>query len=42
MNSKFDVETYDATKDVCYGDAANIKSESNHLWMSGPYALVSY
>ena len=42
MNSKFDVETYDATKDVCYGDAANIKSGNNHLWMSGPYALVSY
>ena len=42
MNSKFDVEIYDATKDVCYGDAANIKSGNNHLWMSGPYALVSY
>lgn len=41
MNSKFDVETYDATKDVCYGDSANIKSGNNHLWMSGPYALVN-
>lgn len=41
MNSKFDVASYDATKDVCYGDAANIKSGNNHLWMSGPYALVA-
>lgn len=41
MNSKFDVATYDATKDVCYGDSANIKSGNNHLWMSGPYALVN-
>ena len=42
MNSKFDVATYDPTKDVCYGDSAAIKSGNNHLWMSGPYALVSY
>lgn len=41
MNSKFDVASYDATKDVCYGDSANIKSGNNHLWMSGPYALVN-
>ncbi len=41
MNSKFDVAAYDATKDVCYGDSANIKSGNNHLWMSGPYALVN-
>lgn len=40
MNSKFDVASYDATKDVCYGDSANIKAGNNHLWMSGPYALV--
>lgn len=40
MNSKFDVASYDAKKDVCYGDSANIKSGNNHLWMSGPYALV--
>ena len=42
MNSKFDVATYDPTKDVCYGDSAAIKSGNNYLWMSGPYALVSY
>ncbi|XCP86110.1 ABC transporter substrate-binding protein [Roseburia hominis] len=42
MNSKFDVATYDPTKDVCYGDPAAIKAGNNHLWMSGPYALVSY
>ena len=42
MNSKFDVASYDPTKDICYGDPAAIKSGNNHLWMSGPYALVSY
>ncbi|ONI37941.1 hypothetical protein AN396_11950 [Candidatus Epulonipiscium fishelsonii] len=40
INSKFDVATYDATKDVCYGDFNAIKSGDNHLWMSGPYALT--
>ncbi len=42
MNSKFEVDSYDPTKDVCYGDPAAIKSGNNHLWMSGPYALVDY
>lgn len=42
MNSKFEVASYDPTKDICYGDPANIKSGNNHLWMSGPYALVDY
>lgn len=40
LNSKFDVENYDATKDVGYGDFNAIKSGDNHLWMSGPYALT--
>lgn len=42
MNSKFDVASYDPTTDVCYGDSAAIKAGDNHLWMSGPYALVDY
>lgn len=42
MNSKFEVASYDPTKDICYGDPANVKSGNNHLWMSGPFALVEY
>lgn len=41
MNSKFDVASYDPTKDVCYGDFSAIKSGDNHLWCSGPYQFVS-
>lgn len=41
INSLFNVETYDAQKDVSYGDFNAIKTGNNHLWMSGPYALVS-
>lgn len=42
MNSQFDVASYNAATDVCYGDSNAIKNSDNHLWMSGPYALVSY
>ena len=41
MNSKFDVASYDPTKDVCYGDFSAIKSGDNHLWCSGPYQFVA-
>lgn len=41
MNSKFDVASYDPTKDVCYGDFSAIKSGNNHLWCSGPYQFVA-
>lgn len=41
MNSKFDVASYDPTKDVCYGDFAAIKAGDNHLWCSGPYQFVT-
>lgn len=40
LNSKFTVEDYDATKDVCYGDFGAIKAGDNHLWCSGPYQFV--
>ncbi len=41
-NSKFSVESYDPTKDVCYGDFAAVKSgDSNMLWCSGPYQFIS-
>lgn len=40
-NSKFTVEAYDPTKDVCYGDFAAVKSGDNMLWCSGPYQFVS-
>lgn len=41
MNSKFDVASYDPTKDVCYGDFSAVKSGNNHLWCSGPYQFVT-
>lgn len=41
MNSKFDVASYDPTKDVCYGDFSAVKNGDNHLWCSGPYQFVS-
>lgn len=40
-NSKFTVEAYDPTKDVCYGDFAAVKAGDNMLWCSGPYQFVS-
>lgn len=40
-NSKFTVEAYDPTKDVCYGDFAAVKGGDNMLWCSGPYQFVS-
>ena len=41
-NSKFAVESYDPTKDICYGDFAAVKSgDSNMLWCSGPYQFIS-
>ena len=47
MNSKFEVAKYDPTKDVCYGDAANVKKTlasdgTHHVYFSGPYCLVEY
>ena len=41
-NSKFDGMAFDPTKDICYGDPAQIKAGNNMLYMSGPYALVEY
>lgn len=41
INSKFDVASYDPTKDVCYGDFSAIKGGDNHLWCSGPYQFVA-
>ena len=40
-NSKFTVEAYDPSKDVCYGDFAAIKGgDTSMLWCSGPYQFV--
>ena len=40
-NSKFTVEAYDPTKDVCYGDFAAVKSGDTAMLMSsGPYQLI--
>lgn len=41
MNSKFEVASYDPTKDVCYGYFSAVKSGNNHLWCSGPYQFVT-
>lgn len=41
MNSKFEVASYDPTKDVCYGDFSAVKAGDNHLWCSGPYQFVA-
>ena len=40
-NSKFDGASYDPTKDICYGDYAQIKGGmTDMLWCSGPYQLI--
>ncbi len=40
-NSKFTVEGYDVTKDVCYGDFAAVKGGDNMIYASGPYIMTS-
>ncbi len=43
-NSLVDMENYDPTVDVLYGDAALITEGStydNQMWFSGPYSLIS-
>ncbi len=40
-NSKFEVASYDPTKDICYGDFSAIKGgDTAMLWCSGPYQFV--
>ncbi len=39
-NSKFTVDSYDVTKDVCYGDFAEVKRGNNMLYCSGAYVLT--
>ena len=40
-NSKFDGANYDPTKDICYGDYAQVKGGmTDMLWSSGPYQLI--
>ncbi len=40
-NSKFEVASYDPTKDICYGDFAAVKAgDTGMLWCSGPYQFV--
>ncbi len=41
INSAFEVETFDITKDVAYGDFNAVKNGDNHLWSSGAYVLTS-
>lgn len=39
----YDVETYDVTKDIAYGDQSAVTegaSYDNHLWTSGPYIMI--
>ena len=41
-NSKFVGKDYDPTKDICYGDYAQVKGGmTDMLWCSGPYQLIS-
>ncbi len=40
INSEIDMENYDPTTDVIYGDFNYLKQTDNHLWTSGGYALT--
>ncbi len=39
-NSKFTVDSYDITKDVCYGDFAAVKGGDNMIYASGAYIMT--
>lgn len=43
INGLVDMENYDMTKDVLYGDQSAVTegpTYNNHLWLSGPYAMT--
>ncbi len=39
LNGEIDLENYDRSTDILYGDFNAIKNVENHLWSSGPYVV---